>query len=166
MNEGLLIKHAAKIMNINYNTAKTIIRKLKIDNRIFKKKKMSKNSGYSKTIEQKGEVDICLVKDYVITTYNFIYKQKPTEAPVTYELNKIDLNNLPKQIDEKGTIVEQTYNVQIFQNNNYQNIFQQIHELQQKLNGIIKEVSRQDQILNFLLTHYFLCNSIKNTTFS
>jgi len=71
MNEGLLIKDAAKIMNINYNTAKTIIRKLKIDNRIFKKKKMSKNLGYSKTIEQKGEVDKCLVKDNVITTYIF-----------------------------------------------------------------------------------------------
>ena len=40
----MLIKDAASKMKINYNTAKTIIRIMKVDNRVFKKKKVSKHA--------------------------------------------------------------------------------------------------------------------------
>jgi len=41
-NDHFDIKKAANLLKINYNTAKTIVRTLKKENRIFKKKKVSK----------------------------------------------------------------------------------------------------------------------------
>ena len=52
-----MIKDAAQVLNINYNTAKTIMRTVKKENRIFKRKKVSKKHLKLKE-ESKEKVDL------------------------------------------------------------------------------------------------------------
>ena len=59
VNKCRMIKDAAEELNINYNTAKTIMRTVKMENRIFKRKKVSKKHLKVKDTNQE-KVDLCL----------------------------------------------------------------------------------------------------------
>ena len=137
--DGLLIKEAAKLVNINYNTAKTMIRIMKKDKRIYKKKKLSRSEAEDLKLKESYKKKTSKEYDLFLTKVE--------------ENSKENINNLKTCESNMDT---NTYNDISNSNNNESNfidgnIYNQVIETKKQINKMIIEIDFQDKVLEYLL---------------
>jgi len=147
-----MIKEAAKIMDINYNTAKTIVRTMKIDNRIYKKKKTS-NKAF-KVIEE--DEHLVNLKRDLTNKVNLFFNNQTTHSRTFNTLNTTS------NINECHAKQKQDSNINSYQNTTYkdntsneflslQNYITQVLQIKQEINLGIQEIQNQDRTIHCLL---------------